>query len=838
MRRTVSMLLACAMLASGITTVLHPVAATAIPTGSSWSGDYATEEFGDPWDFSNPEDWDPQARAESPGAVGSVSGGTLKFDQTSPAGGVLIGSAHYGNEALQWGRSTWLHPIDTNAYVTLSFRLFEPSRPDALGVELFTCGGTVAACDTHLNAPGNQLASGWNTYSLALPAGLKVYSILIVPGPNQRSGFELDWVRVTRAGGGISPLSTGGSEPIPVVIDPNRGGGSDYATAVRGKAWTFDDGSDIAATNDLTGVSYSAGVMHACNVNNDPAIVLAMGAPLNASVYNRVNARVWYDGAFGLADARGGGMVARLQWHIIGTNGYQISQDIVVYPGWNDIDLPMLTSPPSAVTEPDIGLGIGWVGMIDEVRFDFHEDRGTRCVALDSFAIRAADEARPSFTIRYRDDARGTATPAPGTTAEIFLDPSFGTFAGTRIGNGLAVANGENTFAWHGGSVPKGTYYPWVRLTDPAGHVSSAYASGPLVYSGVAPLAARSITSTPSGAPNGVAAVLANLTMTEAPGSGYVTADKCSTFGSASPTKSNGNFNAGQDIANLGVVPLGADGTFCIFNESPVHLLADVQGYFSPNGDLRFTRWGPNRVLNTRTGARAAHGSVTRVNSGVPGGAAAVLVNLTMTDGLQGGFVTADKCSALTNLPPTKSNGNFIPQRNVANLAVVPIDTDGSFCVYTQSDVHLLADVQGYFSPSGALGFTLLDPKRVLDTRPGAQPTDNTIVRVNPGVVAGTDAVLVNITMTEAAGGGYITADKCTVLQAGLQQKSNGNFAGGQNIANLSVVQLDSDGTFCIYIEHGVDLLVDVQGTFTAGGPLKFSSIAPDRRLDTRQPSP
>lgn len=833
MRRMVPPLLVAALLASGLAVGLSTAPATAIPTGASWSTDYATEELGDPWDFSNAEDWDPQARAESPGATGSVSGGTLQFNQTSPAGGVLIGSAHYGNESLQWGRSTWLHPIDTSVYRKLSFRLYEPSPPPVGGVELLTCGGTVAGCAVHLNF---FPAGGWNTYTIDLPAGLSVFSILIVPGPDTRAGFQLDWVRVTRAGGQLGPLSAGTSEPVPVVIDPNRAGGRDYAATVRGKAWTFDDASDVAATFDLNGISYAGGALHACNTSNDPAIVLAMGAAFDTNVYNRVNARVWYDGTFGLADAPGGGMVARLQWHIVGTFGYQVSQDIVVYPGWNDIDLPMQTFPASAVTEPDLGLGAGWVGAVDEIRFDFHEDPGTRCVAIDSFAIRAADEARPSFAIRFRDDARGIGVPAPGTTAEIFLDPNRGTFAGTRIASGIGVANGENAYNWRGGSVPKGVYYAWVRLTDPAGHVSSAYASGPLVYSGVPPLAARAVTHAASGAPAGVAAVLANLTMTESPGSGYVTADTCAMFGSGSPSKSNGNFNTDQNIANLGVVPIASDGSFCIFNESPVHLLADVQGYFSNGGNLRFTRWGPTRVLNTRTGPRVARNTVTHVSSGVPAGATAVLVNLTMTDGAQGGFITADKCAALAQLPPTKSNGNFVPQRNVANMAVVPIASDGTFCIYSESEVHLLADVQGYFSPTGDLGFTLLEPRRVIDTRPGAQPPANSIITVNPGVAAGTDAVLVNITMTESGRGGYITADTCSALQTGLQQKSNGNFTSGQSIANLSVVQLDANGTFCIYVEQAVDVLVDLQGTFTAGGPLQFTSIAPDRRLDTRQP--
>ena len=471
MRRFVSLLLAVAILAASLALVAPAAPAAAVAGGWAWSTDYATEQLGDPWDFSNAEDWDVQARAESPGATGSVVGGVLSFDQTRPAGGVLLGSAHYGDESLQWGRSTWLRPINTNAYRTLSFRLYEPSAPSVGGIELLSCGGTVGSCATHLNF---FPAAGWNDYSITLPAGLNVYSVLIVPGPDQRSGFQLDWVRITRDGGRLSPLGDGASEPVPVVIDPDRAGGQDYAASVRGKAWTFDDGSDIAGIYDLDSISYAGGAFSSCSTTNDPAIVLAMGAPLAANIYNRASARVWYGGGFGLAEEPGGGMVARLKWHIVDTDGYQTSQDIVVYPGWNDIDLTMLTFPASAVTEPDIGLGAGWVGLIDEIRFDFHEDPGRRCVAIDSFAIRATDEARPSFTIRYRDDARGIGSPAPGTTAEIFLDTSFGTFAGTRIANGLAVGIGQNAYNWRGGSVPKGTYFPWVRLTDPAGHASSA----------------------------------------------------------------------------------------------------------------------------------------------------------------------------------------------------------------------------------------------------------------------------------------------------------------------------------------------------------------------------
>jgi hypothetical protein len=132
LRRRLSTFLVVAALAATLTALQPASPAGATPWGRSWSGDYATEEWGDPWDFSNDADWDVQARFESPGAVNAgVGGGTLNFDVNQNAGGVLIGSAHYGENALHWGRSTWLKPIDGSTYPTLTFRLYVPPGTNA-----------------------------------------------------------------------------------------------------------------------------------------------------------------------------------------------------------------------------------------------------------------------------------------------------------------------------------------------------------------------------------------------------------------------------------------------------------------------------------------------------------------------------------------------------------------------------------------------------------------------------------------------------------------------------------------------------------------------------------
>jgi len=282
------------------------------------------------------------------------------------------------------------------------------------------------------------------------------------------------------------------------------------------------------------------------------------------------------------------------------------------------------------------------------------------------------------------------------------------------------------------------------------------------------------------------------------------------------------------------VVPVDGNGKLCIWNESPVHLIADVQGRFDPSGQLAFTPAGPARVLDTRGKARPADGSVTEVITNAPSDAAAVLVNLTTTNSTAGAYVTADRCSAFNGEPAT-SNGNTVPGRDVANLAVVPVD-NGRFCIYSKAATDLVVDLQGYFSSGGSQKLTILSSaNRALDTRQFlAMPGRNEIAQVDTGLPASATAALVNLTMVDAPGGGYVTAGRCSTMTAGFQPFSNGNFVANQAIANLSVVPIEN-GKFCIYTENPTQLIVDVQGQFSPSGALRFTLQSPTRVLDTRQ---
>ncbi len=356
-------------------------------------------------------------------------------------------------------------------------------------------------------------------------------------------------------------------------------------------------------------------------------------------------------------------------------------------------------------------------------------------------------------------------------------------------------------------------------------------------------------------APPGATAAVVNITLVDAASAGFVTAEPCGAA-SGARTSSNGNATPGVVSANLSVVPLDAQGRFCLFQSQAMDTVVDVQGFFVPGGAAGPTGsllhvLAPQRLLDTRTdtfcaaggtcgrnGPVAAGTEMTVTTPLVPPDAVAMLTNLTVTSPTAAGYVTADSCSTLTPGPQTRSNTNFVAGATVANLAVVPArSTDGGseICTFTSATAQKVVDVQGWFAPAsspGGWGYTALAASRVLDTRVGERPAAGTVLRVQGP--AGASAALVNLTLVDARSPGYVTADRCSSLVPGPQTKSNGNSTVGRVTANVAVVPLDPDGSFCVYLSHATHLVVDVQGSFAPSGTLRFVPVTPVREHDSR----
>ncbi len=123
-----------------------------------------------------------------------------------------------------------------------------------------------------------------------------------------------------------------------------------------------------------------------------------------------------------------------------------------------------------------------------------------------------------------------------------------------------------------------------------------------------------------------------------------------------------------------------------------------------------------------------------------------------------------------------------------------------------------------------------LTPGRLMDTREGQSTVDgqfagigvraaNSVTELQVGgrggVPADAEAVVLNVTVTGAAGNGFITVYPCG--QA-VPTTSNLNFVAGDTVANAVVVKMGVGGKLCLFAaESATHLIADVNGYFPAG---------------------
>ena len=223
---------------------------------------------------------------------------------------------------------------------------------------------------------------------------------------------------------------------------------------------------------------------------------------------------------------------------------------------------------------------------------------------------------------------------------------------------------------------------------------------------------------------------------------------------------------------------------------------------------------------------------------GVPAnGAGAVALNVTVVDPSGAGFLTVYPCGT----PPNASNVNYAAGQTVANAVIAPLSDAGEVCFAANVNVHVLADVSGWFQ--AGLGFSALAPVRVFDTRPdhvqGAVSVDQhpygggSELRVKvagtAGVPAeGANAVSLNVTAVDPSGAGYITVYPC----GDRPNASNLNVVAGRTVANAVIAPLSPAGEICLYASVTTHLIADVNGWFASGST--FHAIVPARDVDTR----
>lgn len=132
--------------------------------------------------------------------------------------------------------------------------------------------------------------------------------------------------------------------------------------------------------------------------------------------------------------------------------------------------------------------------------------------------------------------------------------------------------------------------------------------------------------------------------------------------------------------------------------------------------------------------------------------------------------------------------------------------------------------------------FVIITPDRVIDTRTTSPVVGGTTLKVpvvsQTVVPADAKVAVANVTATQAAGRGFITAYECGTTRPTV---SNFNYQPVLRRAGLIYAPLSDDGSICLYTSQTVELIVDIDGYTPALGT--YDATTPVRIADTRTSS-
>jgi uncharacterized protein YkwD len=209
----------------------------------------------------------------------------------------------------------------------------------------------------------------------------------------------------------------------------------------------------------------------------------------------------------------------------------------------------------------------------------------------------------------------------------------------------------------------------------------------------------------------GVAAVSLNVVAVEPAAGGYLTVYPCPSISTPVPNVASVNYSGGDVVANAVIAPVSADGFVCLASSRDTHVVVDVNGWFAAGAG--FVATPAARMFDTRasepqglvTVARqriGGPGRILRVDvtgvGGVPEGARAVSVNVTAVRPSQAGYLTVYPCAVPGQLPPLAANITFPADGIVPNAVITPVSADGFICLFSNTDVDVVVDVNGAFA--------------------------------------------------------------------------------------------------------------------------------------------
>gem|GEM_PF-2459949 len=493
--------------------------------------DYATNNFSDSWDMSNSEDvWPVYTNINSP----SFSGGTFRGvaansgpqvyflwggypnSIASPRDGNInpINANYYNRMAIRFYSSVaskaqlyWFYSQDItknrkwqqfNAKAGWNIYIFDAEH----NFNAFASGWNGSPIGVRLgpvNTPGATFSVDWvNVYrantSTALvswddnaPNGsaYKIYvdgdnsgynGTLLTTAASSPATVDLSALRagtyylyVTRSGSANSAYVAVHVNDAPVVkvLDPDVAGGDDWASRIMGDSWNMSNSRDIISTKNLTRRSFRKGLYTAVNTGNDPIIYLNMrGKRINTTRYHRLTVKYKFNDSFNLVR----GTMARVGWKNYPSRGWQMTDDLLTYEGWNTISQDLRGA------NLDVGR-FGWRGWVGTMRFDPHEDPLARRFYVDSVRVTADDMTKNGrFNVRYRVGDTDSAA----VSVQIYADPDTNPSNGNwRLIMSTTRGAGDGVFTWTPDASFNGRNNIYVAVSDGLNNTGS-YSTGPL----------------------------------------------------------------------------------------------------------------------------------------------------------------------------------------------------------------------------------------------------------------------------------------------------------------------------------------------------------------------
>jgi hypothetical protein len=325
--------------------------------------------------------------------------------------------------------------------------------------------------------------------------------------------------------------------------------------------------------------------------------------------------------------------------------------------------------------------------------------------------------------------------------------------------------------------------------------------------------------------PDGARAAVIDLAAVNPTAAGYLTAWSCD---EPMPATSNLNYRAGETRAAHAVVTMAADESICIFSMTNTDVIVDVTGSYSTDpAALRFHPQAPQRIYDSRISGGAWRAGETRAIA-VPSTAAAVAINVTVTEPELAGFVTVFPCQAEL---PVVSNINYSAGQVVANLVETGV-SDATICVHSMAPTQIVIDLQGTYDAAGdGLRYQAIAPTRLVDTRIGVGSVYGRVALdagplgvwpsnapvATSSIPDGVQALMVSMIAVSPRSAGWGAIGPCAEPAYTTPYRSSTlNFVAGDVVANQAITptRAASGAGICTFATSPAYHVVDLTGWF------------------------